>query len=123
MLSYTASDDVRLEQAILDLLAAQREIYLSPMIQELRRRHPGLRVERTRAVLERLFSERRIAQLWHRYLLARDVEVVRATWLERIDRQAAGIDADPAAPQASRDAREFLMRWDGWCVNGRDLPT
>lgn len=123
MLSDTASDDVRLEQAILDLLAAQREIYLSPMIQALRRRHPGLRVERTRAVLERLFSERRIAQLWHRYLLARDVEVVRATWLERIDRQAAGIDADPAAPQASRDAREFLTRWDGWCVDGRDLPT
>ena len=113
MLSDTASDDVRLEQAILDLLATHREIYLSPMIQALRRRHPDLRVERTRAVLERLLSERRIARLWHRYLLARDVEVVRATWLERIDRQAAGIDADPAAPQASRDARAFLTRWDG----------
>ncbi|MFV1920943.1 hypothetical protein VPH46_16155 [Sphingomonas sp. MJ1 (PH-R8)] len=67
-----------------------------------------------RAALERLLTERRIARLWHRYLLARDVDAVRAKWLEAIDRQATCIDADLAGPHASLDAREFLTRWDGY---------
>lgn len=83
---------------------------------DLQRRHPGLRVRRTRAVLERLFAERRVARLWHRYLLAGDVEAVRARWLERIQHQAARIDADPAAPGASAAARALVAQWDGWRI-------
>lgn len=116
------TEDAELERAILDLLASRREVYPLHIMADLRRRHPGLRVQRTRAVLERLFAERRVARLWHRYLLASDVEAVRARWLERIQKQAACIDADPAAPGASAAARASVAQWDGWRILTGDGP-
>lgn len=121
MLTKTTADETLLERSILDLLATRREIYPSHIVGELRRRDRGLPVERTRKVLERLFVERRVARLWHRYILARDVEAVRAKWLAMIDRQAARIDADPADPSASQDARDIVSRWDGWRVEEADF--
>lgn len=110
----TMIDETQLEHAILDLLTTRREIYPSHMIGELRRCDPALPVERTRDVLERLFAERRVARLWHRYILPGDVDLVRGKWLAMIDRQAERIDADPAGPATSHDARALIMRWDGW---------
>lgn len=78
-------------------------------------------MERMREVPERLFVEGLVALLWRRYLLARDVGAVRAKWLAMIDRQAARIDADPADPSASQDARNIVSRWDGWRVDGADV--
>lgn len=122
----TAEDETLIEDAILDLLATRREIYPSHMVGELQRLNPGLPLELTHDVLERLFAERRVARLWHRYILPHDVDAVRAKWLAMIERQAKRIDADPFDAAMSRDARDLVTRWDGWRVKGCDaaaLPT
>ncbi|MFV0624402.1 hypothetical protein ACBY01_10380 [Sphingomonas sp. ac-8] len=110
----TPLDETKLERAILALLADRRELYPSQIIGALRRHDAGLPLHHARAVLERLIAERRVARLWHRYLLPRDVEEVRATWLAMIDRQAARLDADLATTGAADEARALLTGWDGW---------
>ena len=120
MPTQTDIDETPLEHAILDLLATRREIYPTHIIGELQRRHPSLPLERTCDVMERLFTERRVARLWHRYILACHVEAVRAKWLATIDRQANRIDADPLARAMFHDARDFVMRWDGWHLPHQD---
>ena len=121
MPTTTAIDETMIERAILDLLKTRREIYPSHIIGEFRRSHAGLPLDRTRDVLERLFIERRVARLWHRYMLPADVEAVRAKWLGLIERQAERIDAVAVDPATSRDARDLVMRWDGWSMEGCDF--
>jgi hypothetical protein len=122
-MSADTTDETGLERAILDLLATCRELYPSQLAAALQRRDAGLPLDRARDVLDRLFAERRVARLWHRYLLPGDVEQVRATWLEKIDRHAARIDAAPADPASSRCARDLVIRWDGWSEKGRGLAA
>lgn len=123
MQTDTIIDETSLELAIFDLLADRPESYPLHIVGALRQHDPSLPLERTGDVLERLFVERRIARLWHRYLLTRDIEVVRSKWLATIERQAAGIDADPGDPNASHHARDLIMRWDGWHIEGCNLAT
>jgi len=123
MQTDTIIEETCLERAILDLLAGEPESYPSHIVGALRRRDTDLPLERTRGVLERLFVERRVARLWHRYLLARDVDAVRGKWLAMIDRQAERIDADPADPDALHDARDLITRWDGWRIEGCDFAA
>lgn len=65
-------------------------------------------------MLERLFAERRVARLWHRYMLPDAVEAVRARWLAMIKLQGARLDADLDDPHAWGEARRLLRAWDGW---------
>lgn len=112
-----APDDLRLEQAILALLAQKQEIYPSHMIGLLRAQDASLPLTRTRDVLERLFAQRRVARLWHRYLLARDVDAVRAKWLGMIARLGDQLDSTMHRG-AARDGHAILTSWDGWKLQG-----
>lgn len=109
-----ASDDLLIELAILGVLAEQCEIYPSFLIGELRRRAPGLAEGRIRPVLERLWTERRVARIWHRYLLPRDVPRVRDKWLAMIDRKRPDFEATDGDLSGWRASRAILTRWDGW---------
>lgn len=111
-------DDLRLETAILALLERTSEVYPSHMIGLLRAQDATLPVARTRDVLERLFVQRRVARLWHRYLLARDVDAVRAKWLGMIERHGAELESSMDAG-ASRYGHMVLTSWDGWRLQGR----
>lgn len=108
--------DAAIETAILDLLAERVEIYPSFLIGELRRRHPALPDEAIRPVLERLWFERRVARLWHRYMLPRDVDAVRAKWLTTIERRRADFERMDPRPEAYDESRAILQAWDGWTV-------
>lgn len=111
------SDDLRLERAILALLEHEREVYPSHMIGLLRAQDATLPFARTRDVLERLFAERRVARLWHRYMLARDVDAVRAKWLDMITLHGAQLNSTMDAGAAS-DGHAMLTSWDGWQLQG-----
>jgi hypothetical protein len=100
-------EDQLVELAILGVLAERTEIYPVHLVAELRRRAPLLPPERIRPVLQRLWQERRVARLWHRYLLPDRVPEVRRQWLAMIDRPRT----QTAAYQAGR---AILHAWDGW---------
>lgn len=103
-----------LARAILDLLGEGSELYPSTIAGQVRRRHPGLDPAGVRPMLERLFAERRVARLWHRYLLPGDVPAVREKWLAMIDRQRDRLTQDLADGHAWQHARALLLGWDGW---------
>jgi hypothetical protein len=113
---WTRMDESLIELAILGVLAERTEIYPSHLIGELRRRAPGLPLERVRDVLERLWVERRVARLWHRYLLPDRVDAVRGKWLAMIARRRADYEALDELPNAYHDGRAILLAWDGWRV-------
>lgn len=112
-----ADMDVLVELAILGVLAERTEIYPSHLVGELRRRAPTLPSERVRSVLERLWEQRRVARLWHRYLLPDRVDGVRAKWLEMVDRRRDDLDAlDPGYAES----HAILTAWDGWRVGAAE---
>lgn len=113
--------DSMVELAILGILAERTEIYPSHLIGELRRRGPELPPAEVRPVLERLWQERRVARLWHRYMLPDRVEAVRSRWLAMIERQREKLEAADTSPDAYAQGRATLMAWDGWCVG--DAPA
>lgn len=110
-------DDALLELAILGVLAEHSEIYPAHLIRELRRCAPSLPLGRARLVLERLYDERRVARLWHRYLLPDRVAAVRARWLAMLDRQERMPRASDPALADHRNARLLLCSWDGWSLD------
>lgn len=110
--------DAVIETAILDLLAEREEIYPSFLVDELRGRHPALPPQAIRRVLERLWFERRVARLWHRYMLARDVDAVRTKWLATIDCRRAETERMDARPDAFAESCAILKGWDGWVIKG-----
>ena len=122
MPTLPSPEEARMDAVILAMLDRERELYPSQMFAVLRRDHRDLPLRRTRAVLARLFAERRVARLWQRYLLPRDIEAVRADWLARIDRHAALLDA-MEDDEASDDARDMVRRWMGWGVEGCDFAS
>lgn len=122
MPTLPSPEEARLDAVILAMLDRERELYPSQMFAVLRRDHGDLPLLRTRAVLARLFAERRVARLWQRYLLPRDIEAVRADWLARIDRHSALLDA-MEDDEASDDARDMVRRWTGWGVEGCDFAS
>lgn len=105
-----------IELAILGILAERTEIYPSHLVGELRRRAPGLPPGEVRPVLERLWQERRVARLWHRYMLPDRVEAVRSRWLAMIERQREKLEAADTSPDAYAQGRATLIAWDGWRV-------
>ena len=107
-------DDAAVEVAILELLAERAELYPSHLIGELHRRTPGLAPARVRPVLDRLFAERRVARLWHRYLLPEAVAGVRAHWLARLESRADRLASDRGDPHAVNPTRAALRSWNGW---------
>ena len=111
----TPPTDAPLEMAILALLDIRAEMYPAHLVTALRRRDPGLAIERTRIVLDQLFAERRVARLWHRYMLPRDIEKVRAIWLDGIARYDTALHdiADPDGTQ------RLILGWDGWHIDSR----
>lgn len=111
-----STEDLLVELAILGVLAERTEIYPSHLVGELRRRAPMLPAARIRPVLELLWQERRVARLWHRYLLPDRIPAVRARWLATIDRLRS--DAGPHASDADgfANGRAILTAWDGWRV-------
>ena len=110
-------DETPLERAILDLLADRREVYPSHLVGALRKQDATLPLHHTRHVLERLFCERRVARLWHRYMLPRDVGRVRGEWLAMIDRQSSRLISDLDDQGATSVARHVLASWDGWSLD------
>ena len=116
-------DNRKLEQTILDLLATRPEIYPSQMAGELERRHAGLSLARMHDVLEHLFAERRVARLWHRYLLPSDVRDVRSKWLDRLQRQTDRLGATSTYPAIFQTARDIVTHWDGWSVEARNIAA
>lgn len=110
-----AASDASLETAILALLDIRPEIYPAHLVIALRRRDPGLAIERMRLVLDRLLAERRVARLWHRYLLPRDIAKVRAIWLAGIARHQTAL-RDGADPDG---AQRLILSWDGWNIDTR----
>jgi hypothetical protein len=110
-------DEQLLELAILGVLAERTEIYPSHLVGELRRRAPALPAARVRPMLEELWQQRRVARLWHRYLLPDRVEAVRAQWLTMVDRRRADYDALDDLPDAYARGRAILLAWDGWHVD------
>ena len=115
--SCATIDETPLERAILDLLADRREVYPSHLVGALRKRNATLPLHHTRDVLERLFCERRVARLWHRYMLPRDVVCVREEWLAMIARQGSRLVRDLNDRTAATDARRVLASWDGWSLD------
>lgn len=111
-------DDTAIEAAILALLGERTEIYPSHIVGALRRTHPALPAARVRPALERMFAERRVARLWHRYLPPEAVGRVRAQWLAMLERQAGRLARDTGDPHAVREARAILEGWDGWRFGG-----
>lgn len=108
------SDDRLVEFAILAILSERRELYPLTLRRELRRRVPHLAEAPLRPVLERMWRERRVARLWHRYLLPGDVPAVRACWLAALERQRAAFEQAHGDLRAWTHARALLFRWDGW---------
>lgn len=106
-----AIDDVTVERAILALLAERSEIYPAQLAGELRRRVPTLATERVPVVLDRLWRERRVARLWHRYLLPDRVDAVRARWLAAVEQRR---DARDRIDPAYAAGHALLCAWDGW---------
>jgi hypothetical protein len=97
-------DDSLIELAILGVLAERREIYPSFLAGELRRRAPLLPTTRIRPVLEQLWADRRVARLWHRYMLPVDVPGVRDKWLAMIERRRSDLESMENAPTPMRPA-------------------
>jgi hypothetical protein len=108
--------DMETETAILSLLTERVEIYPAFMIGELRRLHPHLSPERIRQVLERLWTERRVARLWHRYMLPGDVDAVRTKWLSTLSRNRAEFERMDPSEGAYEDGIAILNAWDGWSI-------
>jgi hypothetical protein len=102
--------------AILGVLAERTEIYPSHLVGELRRRLPSVPGAEVRPVLERLWNERRVARLWHRYLLPDRVPAVREKWLEMIDRRRDDLEALETNENGYSEGRAILLAWDGWRV-------
>lgn len=100
-------------RAILGVLADRTELYPSELVGDLRRRAPDLPPERVRPVLARLFAERQVARLWHRYLLPGDVARVRAAWLAMLRAQRHKFVGLETRYEATRDR---ITRWDGWRI-------
>ena len=113
-------DDQLVELAILGILAERSEVYPPYLVSELRRRAPMLRVELVGPVLERLWRERRVARLWHRYLLPDRVPTVRARWLSMIEHSRTSRAAREAAGAAYDDGQALLQTWDGWRIGAVD---
>lgn len=109
-------NDTLIELAILGVLAERCEIYPSHLVGELRRRAPALPSNRVRPVLEHLWAERRVARLWHRYLLPARVPAVRDKWLAMLDRKREAFKADDGHLGGWRASRDILDAWDGWTV-------
>jgi hypothetical protein len=109
-------DDPLIELAILGVLAERTEIYPSHLVGELRRRAPGIPPAGVRVVLERLWEQRRVARLWHRYMLPGQVATVRDKWLAMIERRRGDYEALEASLNAYEDGRAILLAWDGWRV-------
>ena len=80
-----AIDDAAVETAILDMLAERAERYPAHLVSDMRRRGFKLPPVRVRTTLDRLFADRRVARLWHRYLLPEAVSEVRTRWLSMLD--------------------------------------
>ncbi|WP_375271340.1 hypothetical protein [Sphingomonas sp.] len=100
-----------IELAILGVLAERTEIYPSHLIGELRRRAPSVPPERVSRVLVRLWEERRVARLWHRYLLPDQVGAVRARWLAMVECHRDELNTlDPGYA----GCHAILTAWDGW---------
>jgi hypothetical protein len=114
--SMVGMTDMDIESAILSLLSERVEIYPAFMIGELRRLHPHLPPERIRLVLERLWTERRVARLWHRYMLPGDVDAVRAKWLSTLGRRRAEFERMDPSDGAYEDGIAILNAWDGWTI-------
>ncbi|WP_076744872.1 hypothetical protein [Sphingomonas jeddahensis] len=108
--------DALTELAILGVLAERTEIYPSHLVGELRRRAPSVPAEAIRPALERLWRDRRVARLWHRYLLPDRVPAVRAKWLAMIDRRRADLEALDTHEDGYAEGRAVLLAWDGWRV-------
>ena len=94
-----------IETAILTLLAERPELYPRQIAAALAARDVG--PPAVTATLERLRRQRRVARLWHRYLLPDDVAAVSGRWL-------AGIGAAMADDPGAAAARAALVAWDGW---------
>lgn len=109
-------DEMLIELAILGVLAERTEIYPSHLVGELRRRLPSVPGAEVRPVLERLWNERRVARLWHRYLLPDRVPAVREKWLEMIDRRRDDLEALETNENGYSEGRAILLAWDGWRV-------
>lgn len=109
-------DDTLIDLAVLGVLAERTEIYPSHLVGELRRRAPSVPPEAIRPALERLWRDRRVARLWHRYLLPDRVPAVRAKWLEMIDRRRADLEALDTNEDGYTEGRAMLLAWDGWRV-------
>lgn len=108
------TDDDRLASAILDALDSERELYPADLIELMLARYADLPLDRTAVVLDRLFADRRVARLWHRYLLPRDVETVRATWLANIKHYGSRLSANLDDHASTGDAWQMVRDWDGW---------
>jgi hypothetical protein len=109
-------DDNLIELAILGVLAERREIYPSFLAGELRRRAPLLPAARIRPVLEQLWADRRVARLWHRYMLPVDVPGVRDKWLAMIERRRTELESMEECTNAYEAGRATLDAWDGWTI-------
>ena len=92
------------------------ENYPSFLVGKLRRRHPTLPPGKIRTVLERLWFERCVARMWHRFVSTRDVDVVRAKWFATIDCRPAGFERIDARPDAFEESRAILNSYDGWVI-------
>lgn len=113
-------EDMLVELAILGVLAERTEIYPSSLVGELRRRAPLLPAVRVRPVLERLWQERRVARLWHRYLLPDRVPAVRSQWLEMIDRRRLDLEELEDVSDGYSSGRAIITAWDGWRMGSAD---
>lgn len=113
-------DEMLIELAILGVLAERTEIYPSHLVGELRRRVPAIAGGQVRPVLERLWRERRVARLWHRYMLPCRVPSVRDKWLEMIDRRRDDLEALETNENGYAEGRAILLAWDGWRVGNAE---
>ncbi|WP_066780436.1 hypothetical protein [Sphingomonas sp. CCH5-D11] len=117
---HQRGDEMLIELAILGVLAERTEVYPSHLVGELRRRLPCVAGEEVRPVLERLWREKRVARLWHRYLLPDRVPAVRKRWLEMIDRRREDLEALESNENGYVEGRAALLGWDGWRVGNVD---
>jgi hypothetical protein len=99
------------ERAVLALLDAEPELYPSQVAARL---GDDASPDGLRPLLGRLLAERRVARLWHRYLLADAVDAVRTRWLSTIDAHCDRLRGDGGDPGTCARARHLVEGWDGW---------
>lgn len=106
-------DETCLAHANFDLRADLSDGGPPHTVGALRQLDRHLPLERARDTLERLCARRRLARLWHRYLLTNDITAECCKWRAAFERQTARIDAHASRSNASRNVRDRIMRRNG----------